>query len=57
MISDPLLLTHDRIKGFAVEVAIVDLIAARMQSLENLLVQRRTEACSDWICVQNKNAQ
>ena len=57
MISDPLLLTHDRIEGFGVEVAIVDLMAARTQSRDDLLTQRRPEARGDWIRVQNKNAQ
>ena len=57
MVLHPLLLTHDRIKGFGVEVAIVDLVAARTQSFDDLPMQRRPEARGDWICVQNKNAQ
>jgi hypothetical protein len=57
MVSHPLLLTHDQIEGFGVEVAIVDLMAARTQSRDDLLTQRRPEAPGDWIRVQNKNAQ
>ena len=57
MVLHPLLLTHDRIEGFGVEVAIVDLMAARTQSRDDLLMQRRPEARDDWIRVQNKNAQ
>ena len=57
MVSHPLLLTHDRIEGFGVEVAIVDLMAARTQSRDDLLTQRRPVARGDWIRVQNKNAQ
>jgi hypothetical protein len=57
MVSHPLLLTHDQIEGFGVEVAIVDLMAARTQSRDDLLTQRRPEAPGDWIRVQNKSAQ
>jgi hypothetical protein len=54
---DPLLLAHDGIEGFGVEVAIVDFVAAYAQGRDDLLVQRRPEARGGWICVQNKNAQ
>src|SRR5580704_2477981 len=57
MVLHPLLLTHDRIEAFGVEVAIVHLMAARTQSRDDLLMQRGPEARDDWIRVQNKNAQ
>src|ERR1700722_3105660 len=57
MVLHPLLLTHDRIEGFGVEVAIIRLMAARTQSRDDLLMQRRPEARDDWIRVQKKNAQ
>ena len=57
MVSDALLLAHDRIKRFGVKVAIVDLVAAYAQRADDLLMQCRPEARGGWICVQNKNAQ
>jgi hypothetical protein len=57
IIVHPLLLTHDRIEAFGIEVTIVDLMSARTQSRDDLPMQRRSEARGDWIRVQNKNAQ
>jgi hypothetical protein len=51
MVLHPLPLTHDRIKAFGVEVAIVDLVAARTQSRDDLPIQRRAETYGDWIGV------
>jgi hypothetical protein len=51
MVLHALLLTHDRIKAFSVEVAIVDLMAARLQGRDDRAVQRRAKAGANGICV------
>jgi hypothetical protein len=57
MILHPLFLTQNGIKAFCVEIAIVDFVAARPQSCDDLGMQRCAEAGTDWIGVQNKDAQ
>jgi hypothetical protein len=57
MILHPLFLTQNGIKAFRVEIAIVDFVAARPQSCDDLGMQRCAEAGTDWIGVQNKDAQ
>jgi hypothetical protein len=57
MILHPLFLTQNGIKAFCVEIAIVDFVAARPQSCDDLGMQCCAEADTNWIGIQNKNAQ
>ena len=47
VILDAVLAGHDRIEPFGVEVAIIDLVAARPQGLDDRRVQARAEARRD----------
>ena len=42
---------------FCVEITVIDLVAARSQSCDDLAMQPRAEAASDWIGIENKNTQ
>jgi hypothetical protein len=57
MVLHPLFLTQNWIEAFCVEIAIVNLMVARPQSLDDLAMQRCTVTNADWIGVQNKDAQ
>jgi hypothetical protein len=57
MVLHPLFLTQNWIEAFCVEIAIVNLMVAGPQSLDDLAMQRCTIANADWIGVQNKDAQ
>ena len=42
---------------FCVEITVIDLVAPRSQSCDDLAMQPRAEAASDWIGIENKNTQ
>jgi hypothetical protein len=42
---------------FCVEITVIDLVAARSQSCDDLAMQPRAEAVSDGIGIENKNTQ
>src|ERR1700722_1006835 len=51
MVLNSLSLTQDRVKSFCVEIAVVDLVAARAQSRDDLAMQLRTETYPNWVCI------
>src|SRR5580698_9687959 len=57
MVLHPLRLTQHRIEMFCVEITVIDLVAPRSQSCDDLAMQPRAEAASDWIGIENKNTQ
>ena len=46
-------LTQNRIEVFCVEIAVINLVPARPQSRDDLAMQPRAEAASDWIGIEN----
>ena len=57
MVLHPLRLTQHRIEMLCVEITVIDLVAPRSQSCDDLAMQPRAEAASDWIGIENKNTQ
>jgi hypothetical protein len=51
MVLNSLSLTQDRVESFCVEIAVVDPVAARAQSRDDLAMQPRAETGADWVCI------
>ena len=49
MVLRPLLLTQNRIEALRVKIAVIYLVPSRPQGLDDLAMQSRAEAESDWI--------
>jgi hypothetical protein len=51
MVLNSFSLTQDRVESFCVEITVVDLVAARAQSRDDLAMQPRAETGADWVCI------
>ena len=57
MVLHSLLLAQHWIETFCVEIAVINLVPPRLQSLDDLAMQHRAETTSDWIGIQNQDSQ
>jgi hypothetical protein len=51
MVLNSLSLTQDRVESLCVKIAVVDLVAARAQSRDDLAMQPRAETGADRVCI------